>query len=300
MVALVDDLIEETIKDSDVSSLLRKARVLANRLKIEDFEAWIVNELNGYMGQESVPEYRKVHGSFRFFNPFRGWCHISMPDDKTDKILSRRAVGQKIAEIESLYKSSDKDSVLTITIPPSLKDRIAGAELADYEIAFFVGRASLYGIMDAVKNTLQDWVLKLKDRGINSEGIVFTDAEQKAAREVTTTTINNIFHAPVNNAAIQQASNNSQQSVTFNDHQIDKIKELVDSLVKDVEGENIDGSVSLELKETLDILNVTLKSIKPNSGVISESLKTIRHILEGMAASKLVEYIPVIRALLPS
>jgi hypothetical protein len=45
----------------DITTLLRKARVLAARLDNPDFVAWIQHELNGYPDQAVLPEYRVLN-----------------------------------------------------------------------------------------------------------------------------------------------------------------------------------------------------------------------------------------------
>src|SRR5665213_2227657 len=47
----------------DVSTLLRKAKILAARLKNPEFEAWVDNELNGYEDRKAVPLYRVLYSS---------------------------------------------------------------------------------------------------------------------------------------------------------------------------------------------------------------------------------------------
>jgi hypothetical protein len=57
-----------------LTDLLRKALVVARKLKIVEFESWIDNELNGYRGpEESVPNYRLLHGQVKCHNPYHGW-----------------------------------------------------------------------------------------------------------------------------------------------------------------------------------------------------------------------------------
>ena len=43
---------------SDLSTVLRKSRVLAARLKNEDFTKWVQHELDGYPQVTDIPEYR--------------------------------------------------------------------------------------------------------------------------------------------------------------------------------------------------------------------------------------------------
>jgi len=42
----------------DVTTLLRKCKILAVRLGSKEFDQWVDHELNGYGGSEELPEYR--------------------------------------------------------------------------------------------------------------------------------------------------------------------------------------------------------------------------------------------------
>ena|ERR1035441_2020405 len=44
----------------DISTVLRKAKILAVRLQYPEFETWVDRELNGYVHGSSLPPYRVV------------------------------------------------------------------------------------------------------------------------------------------------------------------------------------------------------------------------------------------------
>ena len=55
--------------NTDVSTLLRKCKILAVRLGNENFKKWVDNELNGYDDIADLPEYRILHtASFGHFS----------------------------------------------------------------------------------------------------------------------------------------------------------------------------------------------------------------------------------------
>lgn len=51
-----------------MESLLRKAYLVARKLKLSDFEEWINNEQNGYHGE--VPDYRMINVNYKAWNPY--------------------------------------------------------------------------------------------------------------------------------------------------------------------------------------------------------------------------------------
>jgi hypothetical protein len=59
--------------DVDVSTLLRKCKILAVRLGNEQFKRWVDAELNGYDAKEDLPDYRKLSvESVGHFSGFAG------------------------------------------------------------------------------------------------------------------------------------------------------------------------------------------------------------------------------------
>lgn len=54
---LQDDIVDSK---TNLSSILRRAKVLAYDLKNEEFKKWVDNELNGYSNEKEIPDYRKT------------------------------------------------------------------------------------------------------------------------------------------------------------------------------------------------------------------------------------------------
>ena len=51
----------------DITDLLRKAKLVATKLKLQRFLEWVDCELNGYV-QVKVPAYRKIHAELKLKN----------------------------------------------------------------------------------------------------------------------------------------------------------------------------------------------------------------------------------------
>ena len=63
MASHVEELQAEALNSSvPVDDLLRKAKIVAEKLDIRDFADWIERELTGYGEQDEYPVYRKVQG----------------------------------------------------------------------------------------------------------------------------------------------------------------------------------------------------------------------------------------------
>jgi len=110
MSGIVIELQREALNSyTDITSLLRKAYLIARKLQLKDFQAWVQSELNGYDvdSQCEVPNYREVRGELRGFNPVRGWIPVMIPDDTMYNALTSRKIAQSIPDIISLLKSEN-------------------------------------------------------------------------------------------------------------------------------------------------------------------------------------------------
>ena len=89
MGSLVLDLQQEVLNpDCDILNALRKAHLIATKLKLTEFDSWIMSELNGYDDhQENAPEYRKVNGQLKAWNPYHGWIPVIIQNSKIQEAL---------------------------------------------------------------------------------------------------------------------------------------------------------------------------------------------------------------------
>lgn len=75
MEGIVLELEREALDENvSIEVLLRKAYLVARKLKLTDFEEWINNEQNGYVGE--VPKYRMIEGEYKALNPYKGWIPL--------------------------------------------------------------------------------------------------------------------------------------------------------------------------------------------------------------------------------
>ena len=109
--------IQEIATDSktDLTSLLRKCKILATRLGSAEFRIWVDNELSGYKSVDDLPEYRilQVPSKGNFFGPHgSGYKNAEIPlsciPEKYKEQISHTYLKLPIAAIEILLKNSDK------------------------------------------------------------------------------------------------------------------------------------------------------------------------------------------------
>ena len=170
-------------KRTDVDDLLRKCVVIASKLKLEDFLNWAKRELDGYGKGDEIPVYRIVPGEVQAFNPYNGlWIPIVFQDEPPEG-LRKRAVTQKVAEVKDL--ASKGKGILAMTLPDRVAYRLMESSDAPRPPVFVISKTSLHGVLDAVRNVILDWSLKLEADGILGEGMTFTTQEKQTAMNNT-------------------------------------------------------------------------------------------------------------------
>lgn len=217
----------------DVVNILRKAHLIASKLKLTDFDQWIQHELNGYPDQESCPEYRKVRGSLKAFNPYQGWVPTIILDNEFEKMICERKLANSISEIISLCQSSES----------GLISNFSGEHLALFNqmfdsplpirYALHIPTTAVKDIEEKVKNTILEWTLKLESEGIVGENMVFSETEKDSAVNIPQTVNNyygntSVINSPSDNVQIMSGSENT---VTFS---YDKVKDVVDAVEKSI------------------------------------------------------------------
>lgn len=169
--------IKSNIIDSNVSisTVLRKAKVLASILKNDKLKEWTNNELNGYYKIEDnmIPEYRKFHAENygHFTGPFgKEIKNAPIPLMKLPDIVKKYAEYNNILHgvktLESI--SQQDDDILRVNWPADL------ILYTQYEAKIYtdmilvsawmvVSKSQIEGIIDTIRNRLLDFILNLEE-----------------------------------------------------------------------------------------------------------------------------------------
>lgn len=176
--------LQKEVNDNNmlVSSLLRKSKIIASKLEQKDFLTWIDKELNGYSPDEKVPEYRMVIGIPQGYNPYRGWIPYLINNPENQELISKRGVKQSIGELEEILKSNK--SSLMMKYPASVEKTLREGISSDVDLRLLIGKASVAGILEHVRNDIQDWTIKLEVAGISNESDEFSTKDIKEAEDV--------------------------------------------------------------------------------------------------------------------
>lgn len=105
MGGIVIELQREALDEKiSIESLIRKAYLVAKKLKLKEFEKWLNQEQNGY--KKEIPEYRNITGEIKAWNPYHGWIPMILPAKVAD-IASRMPIPNSISSLLDVYNSSE-------------------------------------------------------------------------------------------------------------------------------------------------------------------------------------------------
>ena len=267
-------------KEGSIADLLRKTKLVASKLGLQDAVSWVDAELNGYPEDAKVPEYRKVRGQLKANN---GYCWIPaiVDNESMYDVFTSRWLPYSIAELESLSESKD---LLSISWPDHLARKcFPGAT----QVSIFFSPTALKGVIDRVRTMVLDWALSLEAAGIMGEDVSFTPEEkQKAASTPSINTYH--FHAPaaIGNIGSQLdrvAVNVSQQ--VNSGLPIEKVAEFVKQVNQVRDMLQLEYTAGEQLSAALNEVTNELEKPLPDDSRIRACLKLVQGIVEKTAVS---------------
>jgi len=186
MKSLVLELQREAMNsNSSMSDVLRKAMVVATKLKVQDLKAWVETELKGYTKDQEIPSYRKVNGTLKAWNQYNGWIPVIVRHSELSEKLSKRSITQPISELESLIQQKDAGGVLQVPLPHEWLMKFF-ADSEEFRLGMvptlIVDKSQIEGILDAVRNEILNWSLALENQGILGDGMSFSTEEVDKAK----------------------------------------------------------------------------------------------------------------------
>ncbi|MDE9447494.1 hypothetical protein KKJ04_18320 [Xenorhabdus bovienii] len=215
------------------------------------------------------------------FNPYHGLQPLYIRDVKLAEILSTREMGQSVGELDALL-IDNKGKTLHVPFNQNTKNQLIKLMNVPLEPTLLVSHTEIVGILDAIRNEVLYWVLDLESREILGDRMSFTKEEKQAAAQVTYQITNNIQN--MNNSQLQQDSAGANQSLVIYDTPKD-FGVFIEQFKKIHEKLELDELQRRELNAEVATMELQLKSPNPKQMIISESVKSIRNILEGITGS---------------
>ena len=261
MSSIVLELQEEVLKpDCDILTALRKAHLIASKLKLTEFDEWIQNELNGYKAdQNEIPEYRRISGQLKAWNPYRGWIPVLLQNVKLEEALCHRKMEDSIGDIVELYNSTN--AAITMTFNADTINKLNQWADAPFQTEYILHISKHYmkSIIDKVANCLMEWTLRLEEKGILGENMRFNEKESIAAKEIPQQINNyygNVIQGDVSSSQIVSGDSNT---VTYN---AGAISSIVDEIREALTKEAIPADDMESALELLDDISAKLEQNK--------------------------------------
>lgn len=233
-----------TDENESITKLLKKVLIVATKLNLLDFQIWINKELDGYSNVKEVPKYRHVMGEIKAWNPYnRIWIPLIWRDFPKGGL--ERSIAQPISEIEYIFKKQDNNKKNFLTIPFSSEQQAILIEHFDPPSppVLIIPRSSMSKILDAVRNIILRWSLKLEAEGILGEEMSFTEDEKGNAQYNQEIKIDNFFGI-IGNVFEEKITQEVNISVKSND---------LESLLKYLKSKGINSEDLESLKQSIKI-----------------------------------------------
>jgi hypothetical protein len=185
--------------------------------------------------------------------------------------------------LESLVAKSS-DGQLRVPLSAEAQHVLRNVTGFDFEFTTAMSASDVVGILDAIRNALLEWSLKLEKLGVKGEGMSFSDDERKKAHE--TQAVFNI--GTIGTFTGTMGSGNGDFTVhgdVINAVSKAAILDLVDKIRSSEPQLGLKSESAQNLTHTLDALEHEVRSRKPTPVRVRELLATIRNIAEGAAGS---------------
>ena len=255
MNSLVLCLQEEVLKkDCDILNALRKAHLIASKLQLKEFDNWILHELKGYgdCSREEIPDYRKVKGVLKAFNPYHGWIPAQFGDNEMERLVCEPKLNQSIGELQELFNQSTNSS---FTYQFNAKQMEIVSSMFDtpfpMQFVLHISTHLLLSIIDQVKKTLLEWTIQLESEGIIGDNMSFNQEEKENAKNIPQQIYNyygTVVNGDVSKSQIVSGNNNK------NEYNISSISEAISEIQNSLDTEILsrdDMDSAIELLEEI-------------------------------------------------
>lgn len=214
---LLSDIINELIDESiSLQRPLLKTKVLASRVNNKDLLDWVNKELQGYVGADEVPNYRKTMSNIMgsYINGNRQFNNVSVPifglSEKMEEFMMTFEVSSAIQTIESGI-ISNKSGTIEMRLPSELQKQIETNIINNgnhhfqlLEVKKEISAAFLTEIVSNVRSKLLDLALQLEQAfGLEVDIIALSKKDDSVNKTINTimsqTVINTAGHGNIIN-----------------------------------------------------------------------------------------------------
>jgi len=274
--------------DAEVTSILRKCKILAARLGSDELARWVAWELDGYPESQPTPDYRHLHGACyaNFMNI--AWRADNQPvvwdvapeevREKARNAFQNVDFREGIAKVTSFVDEgarinrSDLGLLLQGKMYPEMDCVGAWLEIPSSEFK---------QLISAIKNRILDFVLKIEAENPDAGEAPLNT--QPVSREKLYPLVQNTFYGPVGNVA----QNSEHFSQTGNmGIQPQDLHRLVTDFTGHLDELNLDERQKERARAQIAALKAELAG-EPDPGIVKQAGFTLWNITQGAIGSLL-------------
>ena len=193
---------------SDVLEVLRKTMLAAHKLHLDDMKNWCEHELNGYTGDQTLPQYRSIPAEIKAESVYGQIVPALVRDPSASEMINVVHVRESIPLILDIIKKSGTDGTLEAQLNAAQQQVLQKAFRSnDHYFRRIVSASNMANIVEQARNAILAWSLELESKGILGEGISFSQTEKDKAASAASIRIEN-FHGvfgDVKNSTIHQS-----------------------------------------------------------------------------------------------
>lgn len=324
--SVFDDIQNDILGSAELSVILRKAKVLAFKLKNQEFKDWVENELNGYNNSDLVPEYRKIStiAQGNFIN--MRWQSTGVPiplhniPSEYHHYFNEITLFQGVKELESLIETIDKSDEDSLQSPipaeflPLLSETI-------YQYMHCVGawrvltKSHITQVIETTRNSLLNFILELSNMypEIKSDSYSGEQIPNEQIRQVFNYYILGGKHQIVSSSnSTMQGDNmsvfdqrnqkvNTQYNVAgdinFNSATnsfefVAELQKLKSEFLRVAQEEAIDAEIVTDVEYQLNKATQQAEKPKPDKGIVLKHLENAKQLVGGVeTAIKIAGYL---------
>jgi len=182
--------------NTDLSSLLRKCRVLAQRVGSEELKSWTLDELEGYSNEELVPAYRVFDGVILTGNYSTKYApklknvqfpRSSMPADLAEKVFNV-PFSQGVSQLQALAAKEDLALAVSQEALKSIKHPQVANHLILVEATRHIDTTFISGILDTIRTRVLNFSLEL-DSYAGESGKPLAELEKEGVSQIFNTQV---------------------------------------------------------------------------------------------------------------
>ena len=236
-----------------------------------------------------LPDYRNLHCEIKGQNPVLGLVPVLISPQSLADAICKYPVTQPVAEIESLVTES-RQSPHSIMSMPFTADQMAvlynNLQInARFPLIRITSASQMESVVQAVRNAVLEWSLKLEEDGIIGKGLSFSPEEKHLAASHHYNIGNYVEN--MNQSQIQQNTQDSTQNYVNSGFDAQAVATLLREFGDWVENAPLEAEQKAEIVADLQTVESQTKSPKPNNAIITAGLSSVKSVLEQAAIKTL-------------